>query len=137
MKATKRLKAKDTQDIYGFSTKLLQRMVLHVLDPLTHVIDTCFRNGHFPERLKVASITPVLKKRDPNEESNYRPISILPVFSKVLEQIIKTRLVHFLAAQDFITKNQHGFQVGKSTTTALVQLVEQVLDAFNGGVMVV
>ena len=133
IKATRRLKTKDTQDIYGFSTKLLQRMVLHVLDPLTHVIDTCFRNGHFPERLKVASITPVLKKGDPNEESNYRPISILPVFSKVFEQIIKTRLVHFLTARDSITKNQHGFQAGKSTTTALVQLVEQVLDAFNGG----
>ena len=131
MKATKQIKAKNTQDIYGFSTRMLHRTIPYVLDPLTHVIDTCFKNGHFPEKLKTASITPVHKKGDTNKESNYRPISILPAISKIFEQIMKTRITNFLISRGSLSENQHGFLGGRSTTTALFQIVEQVMNAFN------
>ncbi|XP_045474904.1 uncharacterized protein LOC123680830 [Harmonia axyridis] len=91
----KGLKGKLTQDIYGMNTLLLKK------------------------NLKMARVVPLHKKGDADYADNYRPISILPVFSKILEELLKRRLIAFSKSKNVLSEDQHGFSSGKSTTTTL------------------
>jgi hypothetical protein len=68
--------------------------------------------------MKVAKIRPVYKKGNRQEISNYRPISVLPIFSKIFEEIVYNILVIFISKYKILTENQYGFQRYKSTISA-------------------
>ena len=78
----------------------------------------------FPKCLKNACITFVNKKRDPTNPGNYRPISILPVLSKIFERALYNRLTNFLSQHAIISPSQFGFRKGKSTKDAIIYLTE-------------
>jgi hypothetical protein len=65
--------------------------------------------GIFPERLKFSLINPIYKGGDKSSPSNYRPISLLPVFSKIFEKVINQRLVTHLNTQAILNEHQYGF----------------------------
>jgi len=65
--------------------------------------------GIYPERLKFSLIKPIYKSGDKSSLSNYRPISLLPVFSKILEKVIHKRLFDHLNNNDILIKHQYGF----------------------------
>src|SRR5436190_14528316 len=94
-KVMQRLKTKTTCDVNGMSVWLLKRCSKHILKPLTKLINMSFQKGIFPTQLKTAKVIPIYKKDDPCLASNYCPISILPVFSKVFEKVFYERLVSF------------------------------------------
>jgi Reverse transcriptase (RNA-dependent DNA polymerase) len=71
--------------------------------------------------MKTAVVTPLFKKGDRLEAKNYRPISNLTVFSKILENCFLLRLVHFFSEQKLIPDCQHGFVPGKCTLSALFE----------------
>ena len=77
------------------------------------------QNGIFPNELKTGRITPIYKKDNEELFENYRPISTLPVFGKILEKLIFRRLYNFLSSKGLITENQFGFRKGHSTSHAL------------------
>ena len=87
--------------------------------------------GYFPDTWKTARITPVFKQGDPTSFSNYRPISVLPVFSKVFEKIIQNRLLSFLQKQASFLKTQYGFRHSHSTYMAIMNMVESVREAWE------
>ena len=68
----------------------------------TNLFNKIVATGEFPEHFKIAKIVPIYKKEDPSDPSNYRPISILPILSKVFEKVIYQRMVSFLS----VTKQQ-------------------------------
>ena len=70
-----------------------------------HIFNHSLSQGVFPDLLKIAEVNPILKKDDPHEISNYRPISLLPSISKVLEKIVHNRL------HKFITKHKYSIQI--------------------------
>ena len=70
-------------------------MIEYFAKQLASIFNKSFQAGVFPDRLKHAKITPVNKGDDKRLINNYRPISILPVFSKVLEKLMHFRLIHF------------------------------------------
>ena len=74
-------------DFFGISNKLLRTVSSYVCGPIVHIANLSMTNGVFPEIFKSAIVIPIHKKGDPSEISNYRPISLLPVISKVLERI--------------------------------------------------
>ena len=74
-------------------------MAPYVSVPLSHVFNLTFTTGKIPNDLKVALITPVYKASEKNVFSNYRPISVLPFFSKILEKLMYERLINSQAAQ--------------------------------------
>ena len=86
-------------------------------------VNSCIRNCLFPEELKWADITPVFKKGDHTDRSNYRPISILPTFSKVFEKIIFDQINSFF--NDKFSNFLCGFRKGFSTQTALIRLLQR------------
>ena len=82
-----------------------------------------------PGNLKTAKVIPIFKSGDNTVLNNYRPISILPAISKVLEKLVCNRLVGFLEENDILYKHQYGFRSKHSTTHPVLQLIKYIADA--------
>lgn len=82
----------------------------------------------FPSELKLAKVIPVYKGGEATDIHNYRPISLLPIFSKIYERVINDRLTSFFLKYDIITKEQYGFQQHKSTEQALLQIKVKIVE---------
>jgi hypothetical protein len=100
---------------------------------LTNIYNTSFETGIFPERLKLAKVKPLYKKGNIHEVQNYRPISILSVFSKILEKLMYNSLTSFIIKNNILTEAQHGFRANKSTETASQSFLESIQDAVDRG----
>ena len=101
---------------------------------LSKIINTAFTTGIFPNLCKLAKVIPIFKKDDPLICNNYRPISLLPVFNKIFEKIIYTRMYEFLESNKLIYKQQFGFRSNHSTSHALISITESIksyLDKHN------
>ena len=83
-KCIKSLYRKKSFNIYGMSAKLLNVICKHVSQVLTNLFNESFPRGIFPDRMKLALITPIYKRKSKPEVCNYRPISIFLILSKVL-----------------------------------------------------
>jgi len=105
----------------------------HIIDPLIHLINASLEQGVFPDSLKERRILPIFKIGDRETTENYRPISILNVISKIFEKVVLNRLLSHLEQINFICDEQHGFQKGKSTKSAIVSLVENLIDVIDSG----
>ena len=81
--------------------------------------------------MKIAKVTPVFKGGDSADLSNYRPISVLPCFSKILERLMYNRLYKHLSNLRIVYPKQFVFQKGHSTNHALLQLVDQIYESFE------
>ena len=81
--------------------------------------------------MKIAKVTPVYKAGDSSDLGNYRPISVLPCFSKILERIMYKRLYKYLQENKILYCKQFGFQAGHSTDHAIIQLVDQIYENFE------
>jgi hypothetical protein len=105
------LKLKDSSAGHDhLKPSIIKLIAAYIAQPLTYVINLCFQHAVFPSELKQANITPIFKKGDPSLFQNYRPISILPVFSKVFERLLHTRLVNFFDQNNVISPCQYGFR---------------------------
>jgi len=94
-----------------------------ILLPLTNCINKCITTGTFPTELKLADITPLFKKGDPKNKANYRPISLLPLISKIYERVIHFQLSKF--ADNFLSPKLCGFRKNYSTQYALFELMKK------------
>lgn len=93
---------------------------------LSSIFNWSFSSGVFPSALKTALITPIYKSGDQHTLSNYRPISILPAISKILEKLANNRLNDFLTANQLLFVNQHGFRSNHSAEIAVTELVDEI-----------
>ena len=91
---------------------------------LVKIINLSFKTGIFPDLCKIAKVVPIFKKEDPLLCKNYRPISLLPIFSKIFEKIIYTRMYDFLDINNLLYNKQFGFRNKHSTSHALISLTE-------------
>ena len=89
--------------------------------------------GIFPKQLKLAKVIPLFKSGDPMTFSNYRPVSVLPLFSKILENLMFTRLLSFINKYRLLYSNQFGFRRGHSPDLALICLVDKISNALENG----
>ena len=88
------------------------------------------QKGRFTKELKIARVTPIYKADNVNEIGNYRPTSVLPCFSKILERIMYNWLFKYLTRNEILHKKQFGFQKGHSTEHAIIQLIGQINNSF-------
>lgn len=108
------------------SVKSIKSIKYLILNELTACINKCFEEGSFPDCLKVARVTPIYKSGSKIEPGNYRPISVLPVMSKIFEKIIYTRLESFLNNQNFFYNKQYGFRPKSNTLSATIDIVTKI-----------
>ena len=100
---------------------------------ITYLINKSITDATVPALWKVACVTPLYKAEDKLLVENYRPISVLPVRSKVFERVIHTQMSAYLDHLGWLYKHQYGFRRGRSTAQAVGQLNNSVLDAMDGG----
>ena len=98
---------------------------------LVVIINKSFQEGIFPKHLQIARIVPVFKKGDSTLIHNYRPISILPCFSKIFEKILVTRLMDYLSTNSILTNVQYGFRPKYSTDLAIHHLCQNIYNALD------
>lgn len=125
------LKNSNCKDIYGLNAKILKSTFHTIKSPLLFVINKCIQANIFPDELKYAKVSPLYKKGDKDDVSNYRPISILPTISKVFEKIIHERIVNFLEKNNIYYNLQFGFRQQKSTTHAAIEIINEIVNCFN------
>ena len=94
---------------------------------LAGFLNSFMESGIFPNILKIGKVTPVFKKGDPQQFDNYRPISILPIFGKIFEKIIYSRLYSFFVSQMVIYDKQFGFRANHSTAHAVNYSINHIL----------
>ncbi|KAJ0176040.1 hypothetical protein K1T71_008214 [Dendrolimus kikuchii] len=135
-KATKSI----TSNAVG-SDGISRNMVLPILDVinpiLTHILNASITSGVFPTAWKEAQVIPLPKKPNPTLISHFRPISILPFLSKVLERLVHQQLSFFLNRNSLLNPYQSGFRPGHSTTTALVQITDDIRHGMDNGLLTV
>ena len=101
--------------IDGVNTKCL-KCIKHIIAPtLTKCFNKLLSQDKFPDTLKVAKVTPIYKSGSTTDPGNYRPISVLPVLSTLLEKIIYNRLETYLNSTKLISERQYGFRPKSNT----------------------
>lgn len=108
------------------SSKVVKNSAKELAPILVQLINECFRTGSFPDLLKIARVLPIFKEGNSNDPGNYRPISILPILSKIYEMVIRNRMMLYLEKINFINKDQYGFQRNANTTAACLNLIEEI-----------
>ena len=91
-----------------------------------HIFNLSLETGLFPDKLKIAKIIPIYKKDDPTLPCNYRPISLLSIFSKIFEKIMSKRLLNFWNRNNILYEFQFGFRANHSTTYALIEIMDNI-----------
>ena len=105
------------------------KVVSVICKPLAHICNISFRTGVFPSRMKIAKVIPMFKSGTKTEVTNYRPISLLSQFSKILEKLFLTRINSFLCANNILSSSQYGFRTKLSTSLAVMELIEEITNA--------
>ena len=132
-KIIKSLDSNKSSDIYGMSPKFLKILAPAISETLNNISNKSFALGIFPDHMKLAMITPIFKGGSKLDVSNYRPVSVLPTISKVLEKLMLTRLTEYLEKSKIIYEHQFGFQKNRSTTLAVLDLNTRITKALDRG----
>jgi hypothetical protein len=125
------LKPKTSAGLDEISAKTLKHCSKALVPPLVSITNLSLAHGHFPSLLKQSKVYPKFKGGDQTEASNYRPISLISTFSKVIEKVVLKRLMDHCELHSLLTENQHGFVKGRSTTSAIIKLAEFIIDALE------
>jgi hypothetical protein len=127
----KSLKSNVSTGFDEISMSIVKRCLCYFIRPLVHIYNITLQTGIFPDMMKIAKIRPLFKKGDRQDMQNYRPISILTSFTKILEKLIFKRLLSFLKRHNVLIDAQHGFMDNKSTKTVSQTFLESVQEALN------
>ena len=118
-------------DLYGITSNIVKEGGPVQTQILTLLFNKSLAHGIFPSPLKNAKIVPIHKGDSIFEMSNYRPISLLPIFSKILEKIMYSRIIKFIEKHNILYQNQFGFQKGMSTEYAVNSLVNNIVQCLE------
>ena len=131
LEATKLLLDKKTPDHTCISTNFIKQSIPVLLTPLFHVFNLSFSTGTVPIQFKIAKVIPIFKSGDKSSMDNYRPISLLSVFSKIMEKLVASRLLDFLNWNEILSKWQFGFRNGHSTIHPMTHFLNKIGDFLN------
>ena len=112
-------------------TDLLKLVADLIITPLSKLISNSFNTGVFPDALKVCKVIPIHKGDSADELNNYRPISLLSIFDKIIEKLMHKRLYSFLEQHNILFQNQFGFRKNNSTTFALLEITEKIKESID------
>ena len=130
-KIIKSLKTKDSSGYEEITTRILKLSAPYISSPFTYICNKILSDGIYPDRLKYAVVKPIYKKGDEQDISNYRPISLLTSFSKVVEELIHARLQSHIITNDILCRDQYGFRSKYSTEQATFTLINNIQTAMN------
>ena len=112
---------------------IIKKTYKYFVEPLVHMCNVSFLYGVFPNELKIAKVIPLFKGGESKYLINYRPVSVLPVFSKVLERLMYDRIMEFVKENDVLYNMQFGFRKGQSTAVAIMLLTARISNSLYNG----
>lgn len=115
------------------STKMIMYCMPHLNPYLTFIINKCIEQGIYPEVWKNALVKPLNKITCPTTYSDLRPISLLPVMSKIMERLMFNQMMSHSNSYNIIPSNQSGFRVGHSTTSAILKVNDDIVRGYDQG----
>ena len=129
------LRSGSTTGYDNISMSLIKDTITSISNPLTHIFNLSITSGIVPVELKIARVVPLFRAGDKSFFVNYRPISILPSFSKILEKIVYSRLMNYLNKYKILSDNQFGFRKNHSTELALTLLYDKISSAIDNNMI--
>lgn len=131
----KSMQPKSSCGFDGFNCKLIKCCASSLVKPLTLIINQSLTTGIFPDQLKTAKVIPIYKENnlDHNILNNYRPISILPVLSKIFEKIVHIQVYDYFSKNKLFFNSQYGFRENHSTELAAIELVDKIYQSLDIG----
>ena len=126
-----KLPNKSSSGFDGISNILLKGLSGVLKNPLAIVFNKSLLEGTFPNNMKISEVSPVYKAKDKRFLTNYRPISLLPVMSKVLEKVVYKRLYGFLINNNILYASQYGFRSKHSTVNAITEMIGKIIKGFE------
>ena len=126
-----KLKTKNSAGRDNISTKLLKHILPSIINPLCHLFNLSLQSGYVPTQLKTAKVVPVFKSGDKHNFTNYRPISLLSSFSKLLEKIVAFQMTGFLNKHKILYKHQYGFRKGHNTSHPVIHFLDKIYNSLN------
>ena len=117
----------------GISVKLLKLADKSIVSVLTYILNMSICTGEVPVEWKEARVVPIFKSGDRECTNNYRPVSILPIVSKIIERFIHQSLYKYLSDLKAISRSQSGFRALHSTTTAMIKIYDNLLESIQKG----
>jgi hypothetical protein len=130
------LKSDSASGCDHISTKFCKRAILFLWDVISRLINQCIYSGSYPECLRLARVIPIFKSGSRLKLNNYRPISILNVFSKVFEYALHSTIQKYFSTYGVIHKNQFGFVHSPSTLLATTNLMSFIREKVDRGLFV-
>ena len=115
----------------NISSNVLKIIAMEVSLCLTLIINQVLSTGQFQKNLKTAKVIPIHKTGEKSLMKNYRPISILPVVSKIIENVMHTQLTDYFTLNKLFTSQQYGYRENRSTELAALELMDRNLDNMN------
>jgi len=110
----------------GISADVLKSNFNTLCDPLLHIVNHSFISGVFPDCFKLAKVFPLYKSNDITNKNNFRPISLLSVFTKIIEKAVKDQLVFYLQTHNILSERQYGFRRDKNISDALFDINKEL-----------
>lgn len=117
----------------GLNINFIQLCTPHIVPFIVNIINFCFETGHFPVCWKQSLVIPLPKKSNPEGCGDLRPISILPVLSKIAETVIEAQLKTYVLKSNILPPVQSGFRKGFSCATALLHITDDIVREYDKG----
>ena len=117
----------------GINNRILKELSSELANPLCSLFNSSLSSGSFPSSWKEANVTPIFKKDDASNVSNYRPISLLNTIGKVMEKLVHKHVFNFFLSNNTISSFQSGFVTGDSTVNQLVNMYNTFCKALDEG----
>lgn len=117
----------------NLSTGFLKTVLMYFTKELQHLYNIIIETGIYPDKWKTGTVTPIPKVKNPITCNELRPITILPMPGRILEQILHTQMKVFLESSNYLVEQQNGFRPNKSTTRALATLLDEILTGMDNG----
>lgn len=131
LQIVKKCKSKASVDWNGIDMVLVKKVITEIVEPLTNICNLSFQTGKFPNKMKIAKVIPLYKSGDRHYYSNYRPVSLLSQFSKILEKLFAERMDNFIEKYKLLVDSQYGFRTNRSTSLALMELIEEITNSID------
>jgi hypothetical protein len=128
LKIVRNMKPKTSCGFDVLSPNLIKRVIQPLLLPLKYLLNASLEQGVVPQKMKIAKVTPIFKQGARDQYNNYRPVSVLPTFSKILERIMYDRVFLFIQKNNILAQNQYGFRKGFSTEDAVIEMQARILE---------
>ena len=127
-----KLKDKSSSDFMNISSSFIKHVINEIAKPLGHIFNRSFITGIIPNKLKISKISPIYKRSgEISDMNNYRPISLISIFSKIMEKIVALYLTNFLTSNNIVDEYQFGFQENNSTSHPMIHMLNKIAQSIN------